>query len=121
MGYSRQPMVTAPGEFALRGGILDLYPIHMEDPVRIELFDTEVDSIRTFSAENQRSTGKLEILSILPASEFVWTEEDVFTIAGKLELALAESLKKMKDEEAKERLLQNMTADIAQMKEGYGS
>ena len=60
MGYSRQPMVTAPGEFALRGGILDLYPIHMEDPVRIELFDTEVDSIRTFSADNQRSTGKLE-------------------------------------------------------------
>ena len=118
MGYSRQPMVTAPGEFALRGGILDLYPIHMEDPVRIELFDTEVDSIRTFSADNQRSTGKLEALSILPASEFVWTEEDVFTIAEKLERALADSLKKMKDEEAKERLLQNMTADIAQMKDG---
>ena len=65
MGYSRQPMVTAPGEFALRGGILDLYPLHMEDPVRIELFDTEVDSIRTFSAEDQRSTGKLEVISIL--------------------------------------------------------
>ena len=61
MGYTRQPMVTAPGEFALRGGILDLYPLHMEDPVRIELFDTEVDSIRTFSAEDQRSSGKLEI------------------------------------------------------------
>ena len=39
---------------------LDLYPLNMEDPVRIELFDTEVDSIRTFSAEDQRSTGKLK-------------------------------------------------------------
>ena len=70
-------MVTAPGEFALRGGILDLYPLNMEDPVRIELFDTEVDSIRTFSAEDQRSTGKLEDVSILPAAEFVWTAEDL--------------------------------------------
>ena len=67
MGYTRQPMVTAPGEFALRGGILDLYPLSMEDPVRIELFDTEIDSIRTFSAEDQRSTGKLDSISILPA------------------------------------------------------
>ena len=48
MSYLRQPMVTAPGEFALRGGILDLYPLHMEDPVRIELFDTEIDSIEDF-------------------------------------------------------------------------
>ena len=76
MGYTRQAMVTAPGEFALRGGILDVYPLNMENPVRIELFDTDVDSIRTFSADDQRSTGKLEEISILPATEFVWIREN---------------------------------------------
>jgi transcription-repair coupling factor (superfamily II helicase) len=118
MGYTRQPMVTAPGEFALRGGILDLYPLTMEEPVRIELFDTDVDSIRTFSAEDQRSTGKLEAVSILPAAEFVWSAEDLTFIAEKLESALSISLKKIKDEETKERLTINITGDIALMREG---
>ena len=118
MGYTRQPMVTAPGEFALRGGILDLYPLNLEDPVRIELFDTDVDSIRTFSAEDQRSTGKLETVSILPAAEFVWKAEDLTAIAEKLEKALSTSLKKMKDAEAKERLTINITGDISLMREG---
>ncbi|MFJ7936805.1 transcription-repair coupling factor [Sporosarcina sp. NPDC096371] len=118
MGYTRQTMVTAPGEFALRGGILDLYPLNMEDPVRIELFDTEVDSIRTFLAEDQRSTGKLEEITILPASEFVWANEDLTTIAENLEVALGVSLKKMKDVEAKERLTVNMTGDIGLLKDG---
>ena len=118
MSYTRQPMVTAPGEFALRGGILDLYPLYMEDPVRIELFDTEIDSIRTFSAEDQRSTGKLDSISILPASEFVWTPEEMLTIAEKLTSELSSSLKKMKDEDAKERLTMNITEDINLMKTG---
>lgn len=118
MGYTRQSMVTAPGEFALRGGILDLYPLNLEEPVRIELFDTDVDSIRTFSAEDQRSTGKLKEVSILPAAEFVWKAEDLLIIAEKLEQALGVSLKKMNDEEAKERLTINMKGDIALMREG---
>ena len=88
MGYTRQAMVTAPGEFALRGGILDLYPLNMENPVRIELFDTEVDSIRTFSAEDQRSTGKLEEISILPATEFVWCRRIIY---GPLQKKLEDS------------------------------
>ena len=74
MGYVRQPMVTAPGEFALRGGIIDIYPLYLENPIRIELFDTEVDSIRTFSAEDQRSLEKLKDIRILPATEYVLTE-----------------------------------------------
>lgn len=118
MGYTRQSMVTTPGEFALRGGILDLYPLHMEEPVRIELFDTEVDSIRTFSAEDQRSTGKLESISILPAVEFVWSREDMKTIAEKLENELGASLQKMTDEDAKELLTLNVTEDITLMQSG---
>lgn len=118
MSYSRQSMVTAPGEFSMRGGILDLYPLHLDDPIRIELFDTEVDSIRSFSAEDQRSTGKLESVSILPAAEFVWTSSDLNTIAEKLSDELSISLKKMNSDEAKEQLTRNMSRDIERMKDG---
>src|SRR5690625_7691396 len=58
MGYERAGMVTTPGEFSLRGGIIDIYPVTEEHPVRIELFDEEVDSIRYFDAETQRSLEK---------------------------------------------------------------
>ncbi|WP_438314089.1 transcription-repair coupling factor [Sporosarcina sp. FA9] len=118
MSYTRQPMVTAPGEFALRGGILDLYPLYMEDPIRIELFDTEIDSIRTFSADDQRSIEKLDSVSILPASEFVLTTDDMLTIAERLESELGKSLKKIKNEETKERLTVNVSNDISLMKTG---
>lgn len=118
MNYSRQDMVTSPGEFALRGGILDLYPLHFEDPIRIELFDTDVDSIRIFSAENQRSIGKLESITILPATEFVWSKADLKSIADRLEKELAASLKKVKNEETKELLTMHISHDIALMQEG---
>lgn len=118
MGYTRQPMITAPGEFALRGGILDLYPLNLEEPIRIELFDTDVDSIRSFSAEDQRSTGKLDTITILPTSEFVWSKEDLATIAKNLEKSLAKSLKRMKADEAKESLTIHISADIELMKAG---
>ncbi|MDX1807493.1 MAG: transcription-repair coupling factor [Paenisporosarcina sp.] len=118
MGYSRQPMVTTPGEFALRGGILDIYPIYMENPVRIEFFDTEVDSIRTFSAEDQRSLEKRNDVCILPATEFVWTKEQLVQLAEKLEVSLAKSLKKVKAAETKELLLQQIGHDIELLKQG---
>ncbi|REB11431.1 transcription-repair coupling factor [Sporosarcina sp. BI001-red] len=118
MGYTRQDMVTAPGEFALRGGILDVYPLTTEDPVRIELFDTDIDSIRTFSAEDQRSTGKLDQLTLLPATEFTWSAEDLQQIADKLEGALSKSLKKVKDELVKENLLLSISGDIELMRAG---
>ncbi|HSI68022.1 MAG TPA: DEAD/DEAH box helicase, partial [Planococcus sp. (in: firmicutes)] len=118
MGYSRTPMVTSPGEFALRGGILDIYPLNFEHPARIELFDTEVDSIRTFSAENQRSLDKMKSLCVLPASEIVLSKEQQLTLAERLEDQLAVTLKKIKTEEPKELLLQHIQHDITMLKEG---
>ena len=55
MGYERVGQVDAKGQFAIRGGIIDIYPLTEEVPVRIELWDEEVDSIRSFDAESQRS------------------------------------------------------------------
>lgn len=118
MGYTRGQMVTTPGEFALRGGILDIYPPYLEAPVRIELFDTEIDSIRTFSADDQRSIDKLEHVRILPASELLLSSEQRSLLAERLEAALATSLKKVKKPETKELLYQNIQYDIEMLRQG---
>ncbi len=60
MGYTRSEMVTTPGEFAVRGGIFDIYPPYAEYRFVLNLFDTEVDSIRAFDADDQRSIEKLQ-------------------------------------------------------------
>ena len=118
MGYIRGQMVTTPGEFALRGGILDIYPPYAESPIRIELFDTEVDSIRTFSADDQRSIEKLQSIRILPAAEIILTPKQRMELAERLEDALAKSLKKIKKQETKEALLQNIQYDIEMLRQG---
>ncbi|MDE0245560.1 MAG: hypothetical protein OXM59_09500, partial [Gammaproteobacteria bacterium] len=67
--YLRVPLVNEPGEYAVRGALLDIFPSGSPAPVRIEFFDREVESIRRFSPASQRSTGKLESFSLLPARE----------------------------------------------------
>lgn len=118
MGYERSDMVTTPGEFAVRGGIIDVYPPYMETPVRIELFDTEVDSIRTFSADDQRSIDTLQTITLLPAAEFILTVEERKSLATRLEKALAATLKKVKNEETKQLLVENIQGDIALLQRG---
>lgn len=68
-GYDREEQVEGPGQFAVRGGILDIYPLTEELPVRIELWDDEVDSIRTFDVESQRSIENLESVCIYPTED----------------------------------------------------
>ena len=70
LGYDREVQVEMPGQFAVRGGILDIYPLTEERPVRIELWGEEVDSIRTFDVETQRSIERLDEIVICPATEF---------------------------------------------------
>ena len=67
IGYDREEQAEGPGQFAVRGGILDIYPLTGELPVRIELWGDEVDSIRTFDAETQRSIENLTEAVIYPA------------------------------------------------------
>ena len=76
MGYEREQIVATPGEFSVRGGIIDIYPLTKEYPVRIELFDIEVDSIRSFDADTQRSLEQLEEITIPPATEAILPSEN---------------------------------------------
>ena len=70
LGYDREEEISGPGQFAVRGGILDIYPLTEEVPIRIELWGDEIDSIRTFDVESQRSIENLEQITIYPASDF---------------------------------------------------
>ncbi|WP_436966312.1 transcription-repair coupling factor [Staphylococcus shinii] len=74
MGYRRESVVSHIGEFSLRGGIIDIYPL-IGNPIRIELFDTEVDSIRDFDVETQRSEENVEEVNITTASDYIITED----------------------------------------------
>jgi transcription-repair coupling factor (superfamily II helicase) len=118
MGYARAEMVNTPGEFSVRGGIIDIYPLTEANPLRIELFDTEIDSIRYFSLEDQRSKEKVSEIFIGPATEVLLEAEDYSRIIGKLEEALAKSLKKLKDDKAKLQLTQNISYELEQFKNG---
>ena len=69
LGYRREPQVEAPGSFSLRGGILDVFPPNVDLPYRIELWDDEIDTIRRFDPETQRSIEDAESLKVIAAAE----------------------------------------------------
>ncbi|HLS06844.1 MAG TPA: transcription-repair coupling factor [Bacillota bacterium] len=117
MGYERVSMVTTPGEFSIRGGIVDIYPVTKEHPIRIEFFDVEVDSIRSFDAETQLSITKHEQVNIEPAIELLLTDEDFTRGAEQLQKALSKALKQKKQASEKELLAENMTTDIEHLTE----
>ena len=78
MGYERCGQVEAAGQFAVRGGILDVFSLTEETPWRIELWGDEIDSIRSFDPESQRSIENLESISIYPATEEIGREKKDF-------------------------------------------
>ncbi|HEY0221493.1 MAG TPA: transcription-repair coupling factor [Lactovum miscens] len=75
-GYERVQRVMGPGEFSLRGDILDVYTLEAENPIRIEFFGDEIDTIREFDADSQRSLQDLDIVEIAPATDFVLTSKE---------------------------------------------
>lgn len=84
MGYERREMVVAKGQWALRGGIVDIFPPDSPDALRIDLFDVEIDSLRYFDIENQRSKANIDKVEIYPAHLFLHKEEDTEAIVNKI-------------------------------------
>ncbi|WFA05380.1 transcription-repair coupling factor [Bacillus sp. HSf4] len=118
IGYERTDMVAAPGEFSIRGGIIDVYSLTEENPIRIELFDTEIDSIRIFNTDDQRSLETREQVKIGPAKELIVRDEDRKRALEQIEKGLADSLKKLKLDKQKEILHQNIEEDKERLAEG---
>ncbi len=75
-GYENVTEVAGPGEFTSRGGIIDVFPLTAEYPVRLEFFGDEIDSMRTFDTESQKSIEKIESFTLCPAGEFIVSAEE---------------------------------------------
>lgn len=102
LGYERATMVEARGEYSIRGGIIDIFTPEGEDPYRIELFDTEIDSIRSFDIDSQRSIENLEHLTVFPCSQITRDEEIFAKAAGRIRRAYDRAIKRAKDKNSTE-------------------
>lgn len=91
LGYENSGLVEAPGQFGIRGGIIDIFPLTEELPVRIELWGDEVDSIRSFDTETQRSVEKLDEVQVYPATEIILSRNKI-----------GEAVRRMKEEYKKQ-------------------
>ncbi len=117
LGYERVEQVEAKGELSVRGGIIDLFPLTEDQAYRIELFDDEIDSIRTFDVNDQRSIDKLETVTLLPCKEII-AESRRFQNAGQHAYELLQAqLEKMSDRSSKEKLLETIGRDIEMLRE----
>ena len=74
MGYVREHKVEGVGQFSIRGGIIDIFTPNFENPIRIELFDDEIDSIRPFDIFTQKSVDKIKYVKVLPARSFLYPD-----------------------------------------------
>ncbi|BCJ92629.1 transcription-repair-coupling factor [Anaerocolumna cellulosilytica] len=98
LGYERQGQVEGPGEFAVRGGILDIFPPTEECPYRVELWGDEVDSIRSFDIDSQRSIERISSISIYPAAEMILTEDRLLMGLKKIDEEKKEHVKKLREQ-----------------------
>lgn len=83
-GYRNVPQVMDPGDFAVRGGLLDVFPMGADAPLRVELLDEDIDSIRAFDPESQRSLDKVEAVHMLPGREVPMDEASIARVLATL-------------------------------------
>ncbi len=103
-GYEYNSVTSAPGEFSGRGDIIDVYSPSMENPVRIEFFDTEIDSLRTFDPVSQRSVESISQFQIVPAVEFMPEPEAVEKALARIEKEYRKRIDELKEQREKENL-----------------
>ncbi|SMR70145.1 MULTISPECIES: transcription-repair coupling factor [Stenotrophomonas] len=83
-GYRNVPQVMDPGDFAVRGGLLDVYPMGADEPLRVELLDEDIDSIRAFDPESQRSLDKVDAVHMLPGREVPMDDASIARVLATL-------------------------------------
>lgn len=110
-GYERANMVETIGQFSIRGGIIDFFPPNSLNPYRVELFDTEVDSIRTFDVLSQRSLESKEEVIIPPTKEVLITDQFKKDIIKNMEKELKESLDSERRDEKFNKYLELLEED----------
>ncbi len=116
MGYEKNYQVEAPGQFSIRGGIVDIFDLTEENPYRIELWGEEVESIRSFDILSQRSIEKLQSVSIYPATELVLSEKDLHSGMEKIEKEAEKCSGKFR-QEFKTEEAHRLTVQVKELKE----
>ncbi len=118
MGYEREEKVEGRGQYSKRGGILDIFPVNCEMPCRLEFFDIEIDSMRWFSEDTQRSVGQCEELNIYPAREIVYSRDQISVISDRIKKALDETLPLI-SEEIRPLLTKNIGRYIEKLQDNH--
>nr|WP_123608058.1 transcription-repair coupling factor [Mobilisporobacter senegalensis] len=102
LGYEREGQVDGPGQFAIRGGIIDIYPLTEDSPYRIELWDDEIDTIRSFDVSSQRSIENVQSLDIYPATEMVLDVNTLTNGLKKIEKEKSEHVNTLREQKKTE-------------------
>ncbi|MGL6174245.1 MAG: transcription-repair coupling factor [Cellulosilyticaceae bacterium] len=121
VGYERVGRVEGIGQFAIRGGIVDIYPPVGSMPYRIELWDDEIDSIRTFNPSTQRSVDKRKNITINPNQEIIFPVKAMERAVSEIKEELKQVTKRLRSEGRKESAIsieQQVNEDIEQIREG---
>ena len=128
LGYSPVLEVAGKGEFARRGGIVDVFPSSAALPIRIELFGDEIDSLRAFDPTDQRAVGPVDVVSLLPASEFLLPavgaaelRTRLGSLAGKLPERLASDLQRLTGEREDRVATPTRAADVGDAAEVWAA
>jgi len=121
MGYERVPLIEGRGQFALRGGIVDIFPPFGEFAVRIEFFDDEIDSLRLINPDTQRSVREIESLEIFPNREIVLEPGMAQKAVERLRRDYKATAQKLKDNAEALAQLDKTVAALADKMENNGS
>lgn len=98
LGYQRVEQVEKKGEFAVRGSVVDIFPLNQDDPIRMDFFDIEIDSLRTFDQATQRSIENIEKIEVLPATDLIINETKLNQAIKTMNNELAQAQKKLSEE-----------------------
>ncbi|MCI1488831.1 MAG: transcription-repair coupling factor [Pediococcus pentosaceus] len=115
LGYQRVEQVEKKGEFAVRGSVVDIFPLNQDDPIRMDFFDIEIDSLRTFDQATQRSIENIEKIEVLPATDLIINETKLNQAIKTMNNELAQAQKKLSEKNF-EALQQNINEVIERWK-----
>lgn len=122
-GYDRVDLVYNKAQFSIRGGILDIFPPTSSEPYRIEFFDNEIDSIRNFNTESQRSIEKVDCIEVFPAKEIILNKENIDSACEKIMMDLEKvrnNLDSLNNKESFDKLKNTIDKNIESLKETWG-
>lgn len=117
MGYAKEQLVARPGDYAVRGSIVDIYPLDADYPLRLDLFDTEIDTLKYFDPATQRSIDNLQEFTVLPATDLILTTAMLQRGAERLKAAAQTEKKQLKPAD-QQALMDNLAQPIADMQKG---